>query len=245
MAKFVTLDDRQLRRYEKDLRTFSDRALLFATRATVNKGAKSAQTEWRKTIDQRMTTRNVWTRNSIKVQTANQRRISKQVAVVGSLQPYLEHQEFGHTKTSKGKKGVILPTRFASGEGRGSSPRKRLPRKAQKVTRGGGVKLQRRKGGTKGRAQANMLAVKEAAKAGGARHIYMHTRRGPGIFRVKGNKKSIKVDMVADLSRKAVRIPPNPTLIVAVKRVAPRMPGIYRKELKRQMVRHRIFRPGL
>jgi hypothetical protein len=237
MAGFVTFEDKELKRYERDLKTFRARAFPFATKATVNKAAAQARTVARKILGERLILRNQFIERSVRAEFTRSLNPSAQQGVFGSINPALVTQEFGGAKRGRGKHGVVLPTTIASREGRGTQPRRRLPVRAAAVRN---IKLTRRRGRAKNRRQANLLAVRRAA-ATGKGFVVLKTRRGAGFYRVTGLKRSTRVELVADISHRAVTIPPTPWLAPTIKIVQPRIPGIYRKELKRQLIRHRLF----
>ena len=49
--------------------------------------------------------------------------------------------------------------------------------------------------------------------------------------------------MVADLSKQSVKIKRRPWLMPSVNRTGKRMPEIYRKQLKAQVIRHGLVKP--
>ena len=233
----ITFDDKKLRRFERDLKTFAAQAVPFANRATLNDAVFMARKVAQNELGQRMILRNKWTASSVRVQRATQKRVRDQHAVVGAVDQYLEQQEFGATRRPEGKHGVPIPTRSASGEGRGSAPRSRPVRPPKTRRR---IKLRRRVRGARGRAQGNVVAVRQAAGSG-RKFVALRTRRGVGIFKIEGGRTKPRVEMIWDLSRQTVRTPANPWLKPSVDVVAGRMPGIYRKNLKKQLLRRRIF----
>lgn len=238
MARFVSIENEDLRRFERDLRKFAEQAMPFANRGALNDavftGRKVAQEE----LQKRLTIRNKWTLQSVRVEKATQRKIRKQRSVVGAVDQYLERTEFGGTESAKGKHGRPIPTRFASGEERGSQPRERAvtPRKTQRV-----IKLRRRRGRAANRRQRNLVAVRMAAQRG-RKFIFLSTGRAKGIFQVTGGPNNPEVEMVWDLSRRTVHIPANPWLKPTMVIVQKRLPGIYRKNLKKQLIRRRLFK---
>jgi len=235
----ITLDDKQLKRFERDLKAFAAKALPFANRAALNDGVFMAQRVARKqTLPRRMILRNQWTQSSVRVQKATQKRIRDQFALIGAVDDYLERQEFGGTRSGRAH-GVPIPTRSASGEGRGSAPRRRVVRPARSLQRLK-VRKVRRGRGRWGRKQRNAAAVREAAGSS-RRFVFLELRRGPGIFRVGGGRKNPKPELMWDLSRKTVRTPSNPWLKPTVDKVASLMPVIYRTNLSKQLRRHKIF----
>ena len=71
----------------------------------------------------------------------------------------------------------------------------------------------------------------------------MKTDRGPGIYSVKGMAKGkAKVKLIHDLSYKAVAIPKRQWLLPAVDKAAKSMPANYKRSLRRQLIKHGIFK---
>jgi len=233
----VSLDDKQLKRFERDLKAFAAKALPFANRDSLNDGVFMAQRVARtQTLPRKMILRNPWTARSVRVQKATEKRIRDQQAFVGAVDDYLERQEFGGTRSSQGKHGVPIPTRSASAEGRGTAPRRRVVRRAKTLQR---IKL-RRVRGAQGRKRRNAMAV-QAAAGSGRKSVFLETRKGPGIFEVRGGRKKPRVEMIWALWKQTVRTPPNPWLKPTVDQVTKVMPSIYRTNLSKQLRRHKIF----
>jgi hypothetical protein len=235
----MTLDDKDLRKFEAHLRKFKTTALPFAHREALNKGAFLGQQFARtKVIPEKMTLRNKWVQNSIRVKKANQKNVRDQFALLGSIDESMARQEFGSTRVSQGKHGVPIPTRSASSEGRGTSVRKRLVSPARTLRR---IKIRPRPG-TANRAQRTAIAIKQAAGSG-RRFVALDVRRGrQAIYKVAGSLKKPKLEMMWDLSRKTVRTPVNPWLQPTIALLLPRMPLIYKNALEAQISRHRLFR---
>ncbi|MEE9393750.1 MAG: hypothetical protein V3W41_14700 [Planctomycetota bacterium] len=249
---FVTMDDKDLKRFERDLKQFRIRAYPFATKDTVNRSALMGQKEARKEIEKRMILRNSRTLGGIRVELERRLQVNKQHAVVGSIDPWMEGQEFGRTDRKGGKVGVPIPTGAATGEGENVQVRRRLPTRANAVRN---IELDKRKRGRRfgrrvtNRRQKNKLTVIQAIRTK-RKYAYMDLGSVKGIFRITGRVSrrgggvtGVRIKRVINLSNRTVVIPANPWLRPAVDRVQKRMPGIYRKALKQQLIRHRLFRP--
>ncbi len=233
----ISLDDKHTRAFERDLKAYTKNAIVFANRNALNKGAKLAQRHIKQVLAKKLTLRNKFTINSIRVIKANQKAIRHQRAVVGSTSQYLPDVEFGGSIRSKGKQGVPVPSRSAAGEGRGSIRSKRLVRLSstrRRITLGKG-----RKG--KGRKQRNVIAFRRAQKSG-RKFVYMDTRKGPGLFKIMGGKRKPRAELIWSLSRKTVPVKRRPWMAPTVKFVVARMPLIYRDELRTQVIRHGLFK---
>lgn len=229
-------DTKDLKRLERDLKTFAKRAYPFATKATINSAAFTARRKAQENIREEFVTRNRFTEQSVRVEQARTLDVSRQSATVGSIADYLEKQEFGGTETKKGSEGVPIATAFSAGQ-RGQQPRTRLPRKPNKMRN---IQLRNRSRPGGGRKQRNFVAVRQAAE-GGQKYVWLDLGRRKGIFRVSGGKRRPKVNMVWDMSRQSIRIPRNPWLLPAVNDTRKEMPGMYLKALEFQAKRAGIL----
>lgn len=229
----IRIDQRDVAQLERDLGEFARRAIPYAVRNTINQAAFAAMRQARDNVRRSMITRNRWSEQSVRVNTA---RRPGDVASVGSVAPYMEAQEFGGTKRAKGSEGVPIATSYSAGQGE-AQPRTRLPRKPNKL-RNIRLSTRRTRGG---RRQRNAVVVREAAESG-QKYVYMDLGRRKGIFRVVGGRRRPRVRMVHDLTRRSIRIPRNPWLRPAVQAVRPRMPEMYAESLRFQVRRLRAFR---
>lgn len=226
------IDDRQIKQLENELKGFKDRALPFATKATVNRAAFETRKVAQTTIREDMVNRNRFTVQSIQVDQARTLKIQQQAAAVGSIADYMEVQEFGGVKSSP-----ALPTGYSAGQ-EGSQPRTRLPRKPNKLAN---IKLAKRSKKGTSRRQRNFTAVKAAAQSG-QKYVYLDMGRTKAIFRVVGGKRKPRLKMVHNLSRQSVTIPRNPWLAPAVAAVEPKMQQFYGEALRFQLKRHGLLR---
>lgn len=211
------------------------RAIQFAERNTMNDLAFETRRGALDNVRRKMTLRNKWTEGSIRVQMA---RRFEDDARIGSFQEYMRDQEFGGTTVRKGRKGVAIPTGYATGEGQSARPRKRVPRAANTLKR---IKLRNvvRAGGSK--RQRNAATVRQAMKSG-RREVYLDTGRRQFIARVTGSKRQPRVRMLYDLSRGATPIPRNPWLSPATDRAVLKREQFYKKNVSAQMKRLRGVR---
>lgn len=237
MGRHIDIDLRDIAQLEKDLGVFRKRALPYATRNTVNQSAFHAMREGRENIRASMITRNRWSEQSVRVNSARTLRVERQEATVGSTVDYMELQEFGGVKRAKGREGTPIPTSYSAGQGMSSRPRLRLPRRSNQIRN---IRLSSR--GTRGsRRQRNLIVIRQAV-ASGQKYVFLDLGRRKGLFRVVGGKRRPRVRMVHDLSRRSVRIPRNPWLRPAVDETRPRVPEFYAESLRFQIRRLRIFR---
>lgn len=248
MSKAFSLKTAEILKLEDDLGRVAERAIPYATRNTINKAAFVGMRIAKSRIKKQLTLRNRWTVGSIRVRTTKELSVSRQMAILGSTEGYMEDQEFGAVKKRKGKEGVPIPTGYASGEGESPRPRKKLPRGKNVIRRGdksGKIVLSRKRTIAKNKKQKTFLRVREAIKTGN-RYIYLDTGRTKGIFRVLGgtkkNPQNATIKMVYSLEHPFVTVPKDPWLHPSVERVRPHIPRIYIKSLKYQLNRLNLLK---
>ena len=244
----ITMDDRQLRRYERDLKAFGARAYPFATKAALNSAAFATQKESREGIKRTMIIKNRWSGQSIQVEQARTLRVRSQKAIVGSIAEYMAMQEFGGVETKDGKEGVPITTSYASNEGMNTRPRTKTA-----VFKKRRLNIAIGKGARKGKnpKQKAIIAAHEATRYG-QKDVFLRMRRKKGMYKIVGGSKKtkrgmpagVKFRMMHDLTEQAVTIPRNPWLRPASLTVAPRMPGFYRDALLFQIKRKGLFKGG-
>lgn len=231
----LVVDTREIQGLVRQLETFSSKALPYAIRDSLNRSALAAKNVWAEEIRSSMILRNRWTLGSLRVERATGMDPRRMVSVVGSMARYMGVQESGGRKTKHGKHGVAIPTRTASGEGRGSGPRQRLVRGPMKLST---IQVQRGTGAS--RKQRNAVSIRRAL-ASGKRFVYLELEASKGLFRISGGKRSPRLDMVWETRRPAVMIPRNPTLERTLTRLGPHLPAIHLGALREQAARHRLF----
>jgi hypothetical protein len=232
----IKIDTKEIKQYERDLKTFADRAYPYATRHTVNTGAFKARELAQGNVRSDMVLRNRFTVGSIRVDKARTLAVSRQAATVGSIADYMETQEFGGIEQSSSGKGVAITTSYSAGQ-RGQRPRTRLPRRGNRMI---DIHLQKRRKKGTSKAQQNFIAIREAATSG-TKFLYLDLGRRRGIFKVVGGKRKPKINMVYDLTRSSVVIPKNPWLSPAVRDTEKFIPGIYKDALVFQLQRNKLF----
>jgi hypothetical protein len=233
----ITIDDRELKEFEADLKTFARRAFPFATKSTVNGLAFKARSIAQEGLKRDLVLRNRFTVQSVQVDQTRTLDVRRQAAAVGSIAPYMEVQEFGGIKTKSGSEGVSISTGYSAGQ-ENAKPRTRLPRKANKLEN---ITLKKRRGKRISRKQQNLLAIKQAA-ASGSKFIFLDLGRRQGIFKVIGGKRRPKIKMVHDLTSQSVVIPKSPWLLPAVTEAQLSGPEIYKKALAFQLKRQGLFK---
>ncbi len=237
-SDMIKVDTEELKQLESDLQEFAEKAFPFATRNTVNTAAFEARERIQAGMRKKMVMRNTFTIKSVQVEKARTLRVKDQEAVVGSTAPYMEDQEFGATKAKRGKHGVAIPTSVASGEGRGTQPRRRVARRANKKA---SIRLSKIRVKAKSKGQEANIRVKHAA-ATGKKFVFLDLPKHPGIYKVSGGKRRPKIDLVHDMSRKSIRIPRTPTFAPATFAVQKRMPSIYLDSIIFQLKRQGLFK---
>lgn len=220
------INDKDVKKLERRLRVINERALPFATKATINSMAFGAQKLARNEIRQRMVLRNKYTESSIRVDQARGLHIASQRATMGSVADYMDEQEFGGSKKRKTGRSVGIPTSFAAGQ-RGARPRTKLPRKAYQM-----AQIMLRKGAKRGATPKQQNAINIATSLGG--FTYLQLGRRKGIFKIdkKGNPA-----MVHDLSRVSVRIPALKWMKPSVDSIVRRRGEFYAQALNFQLSR--------
>jgi len=233
----IKINDDQIKDFESHLKTFANRAFPFATQNAINSVAFKAQKFAKFNVGRKMTLRNKFTQNSIKVHKTKTLQLSRQSALVGSTEKYMERQEFGGNVQKSGKIGVSIPTGYSAGQ-EGAQKRTRLPKKANRIKN---IRLNSKRSGAKSRKLNNFLLVREVAQKSN-KYVYLDLGRRQGIFKVTGVKNKTKVKMVQDLSRDVVRIPRNPWLKPSTDSATKFLPELYKKALIFQLKRQNIFK---
>lgn len=243
----IRADMTDVRALRRDLEAFSRKAWPYANRSALNGMAFAGRREYRDQMQQRLTLRNRWTINSVQVQTARGTDPRRQMAVTGSVAPYMADTEFGTTHRPQGRTGVPLATSRAAGQPRGV-PRTRVPSRRNRLSN---IKLGGKAVTPKTPAQRLVLLARQAVETG-RRQIYHDGRHGPrrGIYQVRGGSlqrprgwpRGAKLDMLWDLSRDSVRQPATPLLGPAAQSVERRGPDLYVEAIRYQIERQRLFR---
>lgn len=232
---FISVEWRNLKKYERELETFAKKAVPYAIKQTVNDAAFALQTEWRGEIKRTLVTRNQYTVGAVRVEQARGLNVRTMEARTGSIAHYAERTEQGGTVRGGGRHGKAVPTAVASGQAMGANPITRLPTRRNKT-----FAIVRPGGKAKSVKARNAAAIRRAAAQGGG-VVRLIKGNKQGLFRVGGGKRRIKVKMLWDLSRKSVKTAPHPTLAPALKRVQKQMPSIMKKNLLFQLKRHRVL----
>lgn len=223
-VKFKGLD-----RLISDLKKARKQALPYAIRDTLNTTAFEARKEWQGQVRRTFETRNTFTERAILVDKARGLDPRRMEARVGSVASYAGKIEEGSTRRGKGKSKPI-PTNVARiGGQHGKLVRSSSRLRAIQAARG-------RKGASP--QQRNAIALAVARKKKQKYAVLERRNGGRAIFAVR---RKLAPSMVWDLSRRSVRVPAHPTLEPALHRLRPRLEGIARDALLRQLRRHHVF----
>lgn len=233
----IKVDDKELKKLERDMRAFASKAVPFATQATLNSAAFGTQKDARQHVAAELINRNKFTQGSIRVTRARGLSIPAQEAEVGSIAPYMKTQEFGGTKSKTGKHGVAITTSFAAGEGENAQPRTRLARRPNQLKN---LKLANNRLSGMNRRQRNRVAIRAAARTS-RNVVFLHLGRTRGIFRVTGTPHKPQIKMLHDLSRPTVTINANPWLAPAKDKNVARLPLYWRDALRFQLRRRGLL----
>lgn len=233
----IVVDIGQIRNFEKDLLALASKALPQVTKWVLNTAAFDSRENAQNIIRENMILRNSYTLRSIRVEQTRSLNINDQESIVGSTAEYMERQEIGGTKHSKGGSNLHIPTSFSAGQSMTSKPRMKMPRGQNKLS-----KIRLRKTGKKfsSKKQRNFVAIKMAAEAK-LKYVYLNLPKSKGIFKIMGGKRKRQIKMVHDMSRKSVKTMANPWLAPAVEKVKKKIPRLYATGLKFNMKKYNLF----
>ncbi len=227
-------DDREFIRFRNALHDYGRKGVPHAARNGLNRTVFEGRKVWHDNLDKTLTLRNTWTKRSIRYAKARGTNLFRLEATLGSTEEYMALQERGGVQRKKHKHGVPIPSPVASGEGRGVRPRKRMVRKPHRMEN---IQLARRRGlSSLPRRQRNAAAI-QMAKREGRKHVFLRTENRKGLFKLSGGRRNPRIDLVWDLSKGTVRIPPSRTLASTVRDLMPRLPGFHVDALKDQLRR--------
>lgn len=218
----------------KDLRKFREKAIPYAVRNALNRGAFHARTEWQQEVRRAFTLRNAFTERSIRVDRATGKNVAGMVAVVGSVAPYMDEQEHGATERGRSKHKPI-PGPVAAGLQPGGK-RTKMVRAGNKLS---ALHASRPVGASS--KQRNAVALAMARRKGERVVLLDRPNGGKGLFRLMGGKKKVQTRLLWDLSRGSVKVKPTPTLGRTLARIQPRLAEIHRDAFVEQLRRHKIL----
>lgn len=232
----LTIDDSEIKKLEKDLKIFASKAYPFATKQTINDTAFKARDLARKNIKKEMIIKNQWTMRGIKVDKARTLVVSQQEASTGSVDDYMERQEFGGVVRGQGI-GKPIATSASANQGR-STLRTRATTPSNRLNK---IRLHKRhrralKSGMNQR-QRIAAQINQAAQDN-EKYVYLETKKRKGIYRLAGGKRRPRIkNMIWDLSKKQYSTPKNPWLKPAADEARKHTPIFYRDALIFQLKR--------
>ena len=236
----LSVDDRDIKKSEKDLKVFASKAYPSATRHTVNETAFKARELAIKNIKKDMIVKNQWTLKGIKVNKTKSLLVTQQEAATGSVDSYMERQEFGGVVRGDGV-GKPIATSASANQGR-NKPRTRATIPSNRLNK---IRLHKRhrrslrSGMT--RSQKVAAQINQAAQDG-EKYVYLETKRRKGIYRLKGGKRRPRIkNMIWDLSKKQYTTPKNSWLKPAADDARKHTPQIYKDALIFQLKRWNLF----
>lgn len=228
----LTIDLRQLKRFQADLVELNKRGLPYATLKTVNGLAWRARSEWQDGISKTFTLRNQFTARSIRVEQARGLKIADQQSVVGSVAPYMLTQEEGGILSGKSGQSKPVPTTAA----RVGKSEKKLVSTPNRMSR---IQLRARRG--KSQSQRNAIQIAQAKKSS-SKFAYLENGGKRGIFKIGGGKRSTRLTLVQVLSHSNVTIKSKRTMEPAVNRALKWGPAFYGQALQEQLLKARTFK---
>jgi hypothetical protein len=179
----LDVDDRQVRDLAKALGDIRKKALVYAIRNSLNDVAALAHHSVGGAIERNFTLRNRWTMGGLKTRKARGHVIAEMESAVGHLNPYMEKQQRGFTKSAEGEHGLPIPSPAAAGEGL-RKVRRRPVRRPNYLS---AIKFTGRPA-TKNPGQATAAAIRQAVKKG-ERYAFLPLKRSPGIYRITGKRR--------------------------------------------------------
>lgn len=232
----VSVELKDIATIHRDLETFARKALPYGVRNALNRSAFEGRKAWVGELQRSFVLRNTFTTRQLRVVKATGTDVRSMAAFLGSLAPFMRTQEFGGTVKGKGGSAEPIPTSVAAGQAMGSRPRTKQVRRPNWLSN---IRLKDGRNRGKSRKQRNAIAVAQAARKG-SKFAFVELEERRGIVRVTGRKR-IRVRMLWDLSRRAVRVPATPTLQRTLNAIAPKLPTIHRDALVEQLKRNRVL----
>lgn len=224
----ITVELKGDKRMLGDLAKMRAKAVPFAIKNALNTAAFETRTIWQREIKSAFTNRNTFTANSVRVEQATTAKLQ---AKVGSVADYMGTQEQGGTVKGRGSHKLI-PEAAAAGQAPGGK-RTKLVRARFYI---GAIQAAHPKT-TGGRRQQNAIAIAVARKTGKNVALLIRKKGGKGLFWVGGGKRSLKLRMLWDVSRRSVHVKPEPTLERSLGVVKPKLEHMMQASLTQQMQR--------
>jgi len=218
----------------EDLRTFRKKAVPYAARDTVNSLAFAGRKVWSDQIRKTFTTRNQFVANqALRVEKASLGKVETIQSKLGTIFEDMPRQEFGATVAGRsGHKGIPGPAAA------GQAPGGRRTKPVRHANRQSAIRaFHAAKGAT--RQQRNAITIAMAKRRGIKFVLLERPKGGKGVFAIGGGKRKTTTRMLWDVSRKSVRLKPEPTLGPTLKRLEPWVPKYQEHALLKQLRFHK------
>ena len=247
----ISMDKRPIEQLKYDLEKFSERALPYAVRDTLNTAAYKTSNLARRNAKRVFQMRNNYTVRSIQFKKTFSKNVDRMESAAGSLQEYMREQEEGFTRHKKGKHGVPIPTSASAGQA-GAKPRTKPVRRINWMSRlQMSTRLRRQYKSTK---QSLVRRVQEAIESGG-RVTFLgireqkNSRYKKGFYRVLGGRKvkrgwpaGARLQLLYEVERSSVQARARQWLGPPSRFIGAKMDEFYKAALIRQIERQRAFR---
>ena len=224
MATTWGLEGKQLLKFGQAIEDFAEKQYPIVNGMALNRAAFETQQEYRKIVQRRFTLRNKATIKSIQFNKVQGLNPKTQESSVGSTMEYMAAQEFGDIKTTKGKKGIAIPTATASGEPFSAKPRKKPVTRSK---RRGSIRLTKTSVKARSRKQHVVATIRAVAERGSGNFAYLPIQGAKGIYRITGKGVKAAIKMIYSLEKKTIPIKKAPSLTPAVNNIIPKMPRFY------------------
>jgi hypothetical protein len=231
MASTWGMEGKQLIRLGKEIEDFAGKQYPIINGMALNRTAFEARKEYVRIVERRFTLRNKHTVRTIQFDKVKGLNPKTQESSVGSTMDYMAAQEFGDTKTSRGKKGIGIPTSTASNEP-GAKPRRKVVSRPRRRTN---IRLTKSSFKARSRKQHVVATIRGAAQKGSGNYVYLPIQHAKGIYRVTGKGKKAKIKMIYSLSKKTMPIEKRPSLLPAVNNIIPQMPRYYIEAVQKRL----------
>ncbi len=232
MASTWGMEGKKLIKFGKAIEDFADKQYPIVNGMALNRAAFETRKEYIRIIERRFTLRNKGTIRSIQFNKVVGLNPKTQESSVGSTMDYMASQEFGDTKTGRGKKGIGIPTPTASNESAGTRPRKKP---VSRPRRRSSIRLTKSTIKARSRKQHIFMTIRSAAEKGSGNYVYLPIQNSKGIYRVTGKGKRAKIKMIYSLSKKTIPIKKQPSLFPAVNNIIPQMARFYKEAAEKRI----------
>lgn len=216
----------------RDLALFRKQAVPYAARNALNDSAFAVRARWQDEIKASFILRNQYTARSIRVEKTFSRDINSMQAKVGSIAEYMGRQELGGIEQARAKHKPI-PTLLA----RGGNP----TRTVRPSARLGRIKVSPAKALAVGPQKRNLIALVKAKRRGESHVVLERKGGGLGLYVVQGGKRKLKARLLYDLSRRSVRVKPEPTLQRSLKASQGTIQRIHLESVLKELKRAHVF----